>query len=345
MGNLNGSMEANSGRILAERGSQNMSSLISTDVAIAQPFKRGVVPKPSEGINSCTEMWTDKYPGLDKNIVVEKLIKIQKQQKKLIEKSEVMEEQVFQLTEELKKKNKIIQYYVLREETGTLGAAGKDTLLFNKIYAQKVTNKQTGLSEHRKSAAKSLVNQTSKLSSLFNPTNGASSHRAAAEGPESPGTPGETLNGHFYKELNTRLQSVLEDTILKNMKLQENLDIMSSEVQYLKEATNHRHQTTSNSSDQLTPTPALTTIIASSTEGGTSLANGDGQNFTFHSSGHNKTSAVESNAQSSSKHKEHQAKMKSCEQSVNGNISKRSGSKTAEEMLINSSCSAATKNS
>ena len=126
-----------------------------------------------------------------------------------------MEDQVFQLTEELKKKNKIIQYYVLREETGTLGsAAGNDTLLFNKIYSQKLASAQNSSVDHRRS-----LNPASKLTSLFSPSNGTTMHHTSSDGVGS-GMSGEPNNLHFYKELNTRLQSVLEDTILKNMKLQ-----------------------------------------------------------------------------------------------------------------------------
>ena len=151
--------------------------------------------------------------------MVEKLVKSQTKQKRLVEKTDVLEDQVFQLTEELKKKNRVVQYYILREESGTLASAGNDTVLFNKIYSS--INSQN---VHQKPSNKSALlkvdsqgNRTSILSSFFHPTVG---NGARNGGHQQGSLSSDPINLHFYKELNTRLQSVLEDTILKNMKLQ-----------------------------------------------------------------------------------------------------------------------------
>ena len=51
--------QSNVARSSVDKG-HDMSSLVCASVEIAQPFKRGVVPKSSEGVNSFSEKWMDK---------------------------------------------------------------------------------------------------------------------------------------------------------------------------------------------------------------------------------------------------------------------------------------------
>ena len=145
-------------------------------------------------------------------MLVDKLIRMQKQQNKLREKTEFLEDQSSQLAHELKTKNKVIQYYLLREETGTLGT---DTIAFNKLYMLKGSDSKgpanfkqqhhSPLSSTGHQGNNAPVSAAGKLSSLF----GSVSNSAEQE-----------HGMQLQRELNARLQSVLEDTILKNIKLQ-----------------------------------------------------------------------------------------------------------------------------
>ncbi|XP_035672729.1 coiled-coil domain-containing protein 186-like isoform X2 [Branchiostoma floridae] len=68
----------------------------------------------------------DPYPNIDKSVLVERILKLQKAHARKNEKLEFMEDHITQMVDEVKKKTKIIQMYVMREEAGTLSTEFMD---------------------------------------------------------------------------------------------------------------------------------------------------------------------------------------------------------------------------
>ncbi|KFQ79763.1 Uncharacterized protein C10orf118 [Phoenicopterus ruber ruber] len=73
----------------------------------------------------------DSFPEVDKSVLVERILRLQKAHARKNEKMEFMEDHIKQLVEEIRKKTKIIQSYILREEAGTLSSEASD---FNKVH-------------------------------------------------------------------------------------------------------------------------------------------------------------------------------------------------------------------
>lgn len=69
---------------------------------------------------------TDSFPEVDKAVLVERIVRLQKALARKQEKIEFMEDHIKQLVEEIRKKTKIIQSYVLREESGALSSEASD---------------------------------------------------------------------------------------------------------------------------------------------------------------------------------------------------------------------------
>ena len=67
----------------------------------------------------------------DSQVLVEKIVRLQRQIAKKQEKLDFVEEHMSTMTEEVKRKNKIIQSYVMNQETGTLSTGDMDE---NKVY-------------------------------------------------------------------------------------------------------------------------------------------------------------------------------------------------------------------
>ncbi|MFT7817229.1 hypothetical protein Z043-113190 [Arapaima gigas] len=76
----------------------------------------------------------DSFPEVDKAVLVERIVRLQKAHARKNEKIEFMEDHIKQLVEEIRKKTKIIQSYVLREESGALSSEASD---FNKAHLSK----------------------------------------------------------------------------------------------------------------------------------------------------------------------------------------------------------------
>ncbi|XP_041476829.1 coiled-coil domain-containing protein 186-like isoform X2 [Lytechinus variegatus] len=66
------------------------------------------------------------FPGIDKAMLVDRIVRLQKQMQRKAEKIEFLQEHNSQLIEELQKKSKIIQQYIMREEAGALVPAVSD---------------------------------------------------------------------------------------------------------------------------------------------------------------------------------------------------------------------------
>ncbi|XP_024611801.1 coiled-coil domain-containing protein 186 isoform X1 [Neophocaena asiaeorientalis asiaeorientalis] len=81
--------------------------------------------------NTGSSVAVDNFPEVDKAMLIERIVRLQKAHARKNEKIEFMEDHIKQLVEEIRKKTKIIQSYVLREESGTLSSEASD---FNKVH-------------------------------------------------------------------------------------------------------------------------------------------------------------------------------------------------------------------
>ncbi|XP_036295001.1 coiled-coil domain-containing protein 186 isoform X1 [Pipistrellus kuhlii] len=81
--------------------------------------------------NTGSSIAVDNFPEVDKAMLIERIVRLQKAHARKHEKIEFMEDHIKQLVEEIRKKTKIIQSYILREEAGTLSSEASD---FNKVH-------------------------------------------------------------------------------------------------------------------------------------------------------------------------------------------------------------------
>uniref|UniRef100_A0A8C8VRI5 Coiled-coil domain containing 186 n=1 Tax=Peromyscus maniculatus bairdii TaxID=230844 RepID=A0A8C8VRI5_PERMB len=81
--------------------------------------------------NTSSSVAVDNFPEVDKAMLIERIVRLQKAHARKNEKIEFMEDHIKQLVEEIRKKTKIIQSYILREESGTLSSEASD---FNKVH-------------------------------------------------------------------------------------------------------------------------------------------------------------------------------------------------------------------
>ncbi|XP_007435756.1 coiled-coil domain-containing protein 186 [Python bivittatus] len=81
--------------------------------------------------NTGSSVVVDHFPEVDKTVLIERIVRLQKAHARKNEKMEFMEDHIKQLVEEIRKKTKIIQSYILREEAGTLSSEASD---FNKVH-------------------------------------------------------------------------------------------------------------------------------------------------------------------------------------------------------------------
>ncbi|KAM6184777.1 coiled-coil domain-containing protein 186 [Rhynchocyon petersi] len=81
--------------------------------------------------NAGSAVTVDSFPEVDKTMLIERIVRLQKAHARKNEKIEFMEDHIKQLVEEIRKKTKIIQSYILREESGTLSSEASD---FNKVH-------------------------------------------------------------------------------------------------------------------------------------------------------------------------------------------------------------------
>lgn len=129
--------------------------------------------------------------GNVQQIVIDKIVKLQKKLVKKTEKIEFLEEHVKQCLEELKKKTKIIQNYALREEAAML----------------KPTNESL-----EEVAIKLKESSVPVFGTWFNGKNK------------------EKSNLVISAEINSRLQALVEDLLLKNMEYKEVIDKLEEKI-------------------------------------------------------------------------------------------------------------------
>jgi hypothetical protein len=170
----------------------------SAGSSVSQASSSGAANGSGQGLVSSPSLEA-ALPELDKKMLVERIIRLQKALAKRSEKIDFLEEHNHQLVEEMKKKTRLIQHFILKEETGALA-----------------TNR---MDDHKKQLAKK---GGTIMSSLYKST-------AAAE---------TTMTLELSLEMNRRLQAVLEDTILKNITLKDNMSTLGDEIARLSKESN-----------------------------------------------------------------------------------------------------------
>ncbi|GAB6024987.1 hypothetical protein CHUAL_010081 [Chamberlinius hualienensis] len=138
-----------------------------------------------------------------RQVLIERIVKLQWSLARRNEKIEFLEEHVSQLLQEIQRKSKLIQNYVMREDAGALATNSMD---LNKDLRSKVE----------------LAKKGGIMSSLYL---------------SQANDDGMTLE--LSLEICQKLQAVLEDTLLKNITLKENIKILGEEIERL--TRDHQH--------------------------------------------------------------------------------------------------------
>uniref|UniRef100_A0A8D8Y863 Coiled-coil domain-containing protein 186 n=2 Tax=Cacopsylla melanoneura TaxID=428564 RepID=A0A8D8Y863_9HEMI len=136
----------------------------------------------------------------DRAVIIDRFVELQRSHARTIEKLEFLEEHNAQLVNELQKKTRILQNYILREQSGALSSTRMDV---NKTWMNLMTKAE--LSRHG-----------GIMASLYS---------------SKPVDGGMSLE--LSLEINRKLQAVLEDTILKNITLKENIDTLGEQIEKL----------------------------------------------------------------------------------------------------------------
>ncbi|KAL1239127.1 Coiled-coil domain-containing protein [Trichinella pseudospiralis] len=123
-------------------------------------------------------------------LMIEKIVKLQRALARRNEKIEFLEEHMKSLFHEIRKKTKIIQSYVIREEAGMLTSATFD------VKKAEIAKRGHTL-----------------MSNLF-----------------STGMSNKEINLELAVEMLRKLQAVLEDTLLKNITFKESVDTLGEEI-------------------------------------------------------------------------------------------------------------------
>ncbi|CAI4230669.1 unnamed protein product [Auanema sp. JU1783] len=151
--------------------------------------------------NSTVSQKSEEISTSMQQAMVDKIVQLQRKLARRTEKIEFLEEHVKQCLEELQKKTKIIQNYALREESSLLlpQDASLDQL-FDICEIVQVPMLKKGTSY-------------ALMGSIFNT--------------------GEKRSLQLVTEVNSRLQAVLEDTLLKNITLKNSVESLGNEISRL----------------------------------------------------------------------------------------------------------------
>ncbi|XP_017081235.1 coiled-coil domain-containing protein 186 [Drosophila eugracilis] len=133
-----------------------------------------------------------------KKVLVERILRLQQATARQTERIEFLENHTAALVAEVQKKSKVVQHYMLRDQT-----AGALT---------------TSRSDQNKSELVKYGNGI--MAAIY-----GGSSKAAGEN--------KAMSLELSLEINKKLQTVLEDTLLKNITLKENLDVLGLEVDNL----------------------------------------------------------------------------------------------------------------
>ncbi|XP_029644777.1 coiled-coil domain-containing protein 186 isoform X2 [Octopus sinensis] len=153
---------------------------------------------------------------VDKQVLIERIVKLQKAHARKNDKIEFMEDHINHLVDEIQKKKRIIQSYALREETGVLST---DYMDINKA----VVSSQSDI----KPSQNRFYDQVSQLKAILSRKGGIMASLYNSQ----PADQSMTLD--LSLEINKKLQSVLEDTLLKNITLKDSLDTLGKEISRL----------------------------------------------------------------------------------------------------------------
>ncbi|RZF44581.1 hypothetical protein LSTR_LSTR001339 [Laodelphax striatellus] len=134
-------------------------------------------------------------------ILIERIAKLQRENAKAMEKIDFLEEHARTLVEELQKKSRVLQSYILREEAGALSSRSMDL-------------------------NKSVLRGWSKLKTKAE----LSKHGGIMASVYGSKALDEHMTLELSLEINRKLQAVLEDTLLKNITLKENIDTLGDEI-------------------------------------------------------------------------------------------------------------------
>lgn len=134
-----------------------------------------------------------------KKVLVERILRLQQATARQTERIEFLENHTAALVAEVQKKSKVVQHYMLRDQT-----AGALT---------------TSRSDQNKSELVKYGNGI--MAAIY----GGGSSKAGGEN--------KAMSLELSLEINKKLQAVLEDTLLKNITLKENLDVLGLEVDNL----------------------------------------------------------------------------------------------------------------
>ncbi|XP_065565567.1 coiled-coil domain-containing protein 186-like isoform X1 [Artemia franciscana] len=175
-------------------------SLNTTGLSIEVPRQSSPSPLSLNGVAPEENGHIMNFDDLEdkQQFFIDKILKLQRGNARKTEKVEFLEEHVKSLTEEIKKKNKILTSYFLKEEAGGLSSERSD---------------KVKLSQAKKLAAIEMAKHGGVMASLY-----------------SSRVTDNSMSLELSLEINRKLQALLEDTLLKNITLKESLNTLGEEV-------------------------------------------------------------------------------------------------------------------
>ncbi|XP_016941891.4 coiled-coil domain-containing protein 186 [Drosophila suzukii] len=188
----------------AENPSQRTHSRSSSHGSLHSGSRRASESSESETVASSATTVQQPPPQQDlqavpsKKVLVERILRLQQATARQTERIEFLENHTAALVAEVQKKSKVVQHYMLRDQT-----AGALT---------------TSRSDQNKSELVKYGNGI--MAAIYG-------------GSSKAGGESKAMSLELSLEINKKLQTVLEDTLLKNITLKENLDVLGIEVDNL----------------------------------------------------------------------------------------------------------------
>ncbi|KAL5292017.1 CCDC186 family protein [Megaselia abdita] len=176
----NSSQSLENSKHVTNSDSESSSDVVSSSAPTPPPPLDTIIQEPS------------------KQHLIDRILRLQKAAVRQTEKIDFLENHTMSLVAELQKKSKLVQYYMIRDQTGALTSMKSD--------------------QHKSELAKY---GSGVMNAIYN----------GVKGPNVSSNTPMTLD--LSLEINRKLQAVLEDTLLKNITLKENLDVLGLEVDKL----------------------------------------------------------------------------------------------------------------
>ncbi|KAM7358380.1 coiled-coil domain-containing protein 186 [Cochliomyia hominivorax] len=178
-----------------KRSQSRQSSISTTGGQSTAGSRRSSESSESDTVTGREMDFKDDNKGPSKKHLVERILRLQQASARQTEKIDFLEQHTLSLVAELQKKSKVVQYYMLRDQAGALTSSKSDQ---NKSELAKYGN--------------------GVMSAIYGGIKGVENKSMSLE---------------LSLEINKKLQAVLEDTLLKNITLKENLDVLGLEVDNL----------------------------------------------------------------------------------------------------------------